>query len=195
MIDAAASSTKANPLSRTSNTTRSHLTASSFVALPLSAPTQRAIAEVLRYEKMTLVQEQTLSIALSGKDVIAKAKTGTGKTVAFLLPTIERLAGCSARGVLALAISPTRELASQICAEAEQLITFHSSLSTLVVVGGTNVYADVKKLSARAPSILVGTPGRLNDLLANHGLDTLCRGIQVLIFDEADQLLEMGRGR
>ena len=75
----------------TSSTTRAHLTSASFAALPLSAPTQRAIAEVLRYEQMTLVQEQTLPVALRGTDVIAKAKTGTGKTIGFLLPTIERI--------------------------------------------------------------------------------------------------------
>ena len=89
---AATSGGKANPLSRTSSTTRAHLTASSFGSLPLSAPTQRAISEVLRYERMTLVQEQTLPVALRGVDVIAKAKTGTGKTIGFLLPTVERLA-------------------------------------------------------------------------------------------------------
>eukprot|EP00966_Prymnesium_polylepis_P040049 930004-Prymnesium_polylepis.1 len=118
---------KANPLSRTSNTTRAHLTGKAFAALPLSAPTQRAIKEVLGYETMTLVQEQTLPVALGGKDVIAKAKTGTGKTIGFLLPTIERLIksggiaggtgagnGNGRKGVRALAISPTRELAYQI---------------------------------------------------------------------------------
>ena len=104
------------------------------------------MAEVLCYEKMTLVQEQTLPLALKGKDIIAKAKTGTGKTIGFLLPTIERLAarckptagGAKApwRGVLALAISPTRELAGQIRDECEQLITFHKASCGLVHVRG-----------------------------------------------------------
>jgi len=187
---------KANPLSRTSSTTRAHLTQAAFVALPLSAATQRAIHEVLGYETMTLVQEQTLPVALTGKDVIAKAKTGTGKTIGFLLPTIERLAGGGGgrgRGVRALAISPTRELAYQIREEAEQLITFHKpALASYCVVGGTNVNADASRLSSSPPALLVGTPGRLNDLLANHGLAGLAAGLEVLIFDEADQLLEMG---
>jgi superfamily II DNA/RNA helicase len=187
-----------NSLSRTSSTTRAHLTSASFAALPLSQPSQRAISEVLGYEQMTLVQEQTLPVALEGKDIIAKAKTGTGKTIAFLLPTIEQLAAHvkaapRQRGVLALAISPTRELASQIRDECEQLITFHKpALSSRVVFGGTNVHADVKGLTQATPSVLVATPGRLNDLLANHGLASLFDGLRALIFDEADQLLEMG---
>jgi len=190
-------SAKSNPQSRTSSTTRAHLTSASFASLGLSPLTARAVAEVLRYETMTLVQEATLPVALQGKDVIAKAKTGTGKTIGFLLPTIERLVASGARGgaIHALAISPTRELASQIREEAEQLLTFHkqaSGFSSLVVVGGTNVSSDIAKLRARPPTLLVATPGRLNDLLANHGLDKLVASLRTLIFDEADQLLEMG---
>ena len=121
-----------NVLSRTSSTTRAHLTSTAFATLRLREPTQRAVAEVLGYTTMTLVQEQTLAVALTGQDVIAKAKTGTGKTIAFLLPTIERLAAASAagtlRGIGALAISPTRELASQIRSECDQLMTFHKGV-------------------------------------------------------------------
>ena len=108
---------KANPASRTSSTTRAHLTETTFASLPISALTKRAIAEVLCYQTLTKVQAETLPLALQGIDLIAKARTGTGKTVAFLLPTIERLLAAGARpgsGVQAVAISPTRELASQI---------------------------------------------------------------------------------
>ena len=200
-IDAVVGSFKANPQSRTSSTTRAHLTGQTFASLELSDETHRAVAEVLCYTTLTSVQSQTLPAALAGRDVIAKARTGTGKTIGFLLPTIERLVaaakatmvGALPRGVHALVISPTRELASQIRAECEQLITFHKPrLSSLVVVGGTNVNADASKISARPPSVLVATPGRLNDLLANHGLVSLFAKLHVLIFDEADQLLEMG---
>ena len=181
-----------NLLSRTSSTTRAHLTSAKFSSLGLSAPTARAVSEVLCYETMTLVQEATMPVIMKGRDVIAKAKTGTGKTIGFLLPTIERLAG-GPRGIAALAISPTRELASQIQAECEQLITFHKpALSSFVVVGGTNVHADVSRLAARPPSVLVATPGRLKDLLLNHGLASKMAGLRTLIFDEADQLLSMG---
>ena len=163
--DAASSASKANPLSRTSSTTRAHLTSAKFSSLSLSAPTARAVTEVLCYESMTLVQEATLPVAMQGHDIIAKAKTGTGKTIGFLLPTIERIVrtGGGQGAILALAISPTRELASQIRAECEQLITFHKpQLSSLVVFGGTDVKKDVGKLRSSPPSILVGTPGRRN---------------------------------
>lgn len=112
---------KANPQSRTSSTTRAHLTSASFGSLGLSAPTARALCDIMRYENMTLVQEQTLPTAMQGSDIIAKARTGTGKTIGFLLPTIELLVRspppATARAIFALAISPTRELASQIRAE------------------------------------------------------------------------------
>ena len=144
------------------------------------------------------MQAQTLPVALEGKDLIAKARTGTGKTIGFLLPTIEKLAaaGAAPGRVRALAISPTRELASQIRQECEQLLSFHKpALSSHVVVGGTNIGSDVAALSSRPPSILVATPGRLNDLLYNYE-ERLPAGLfgslEVLIFDEADQLLDMG---
>ena len=177
-------------------TSRSHLTTTAFSSLKISAASKRAFTEVLRYNEMTLVQQQALPPALEGYDVIAKARTGTGKTIAFLLPTVERLASSSrgdARQIPALIISPTRELASQIRNECEQLITFHKPrLSSKLVVGGTKVEADVKAIFAQPPLILVATPGRLNDLLYNFGLTKLCGALQTLVFDEADQLLEMG---
>ena len=198
-MPAAPGPAKANPISRTSSTTRAHMTEVTFASLPLSDKTKRAVLEVLRYELLTQVQAQTLPLALEGKDLIAKAKTGTGKTVGFLLPTIERLARVTAQGgatgVLALAISPTRELASQILEECNQLMTFHKpQLTAHVVFGGTNIKSDLRALtgSGRPPSLLVATPGRLNDLLYNHGCDALFANLTTLIFDEADQLLEMG---
>lgn len=188
---------KANPTSRTSSTTRAHLTETTFASLPISALTKRAIAEVLCYQTLTKVQAETLPLALQGIDLIAKAKTGTGKTMGFLLPTIERVLAAThsgTRGIHALVISPTRELASQIEEECQQLMTFHKPhLSARVVFGGTNVKTDARDLKAAStPSLVVATPGRLNDLLYNHGVDALCAKLSTLVFDEADQLLEMG---
>ena len=183
-----------NTNSRTSTTTRAHITETTFESLALSPLTKQAIRSVLGYTHLTQVQSQTLPVILQGFDVIAKAKTGTGKTMGFLLPTIERLAlaPVGSKQIFALAISPTRELASQIRDECEQLITYHKpNLSSGVVFGGTNIKADVRMLS-NPPSLLVATPGRLNDLLYNYDLAARCSLLRVLIFDEADQLLEMG---
>ena len=185
--------TKANPISRTSSTTRAHLTEVTFASLNISPLTKRAIAEVMGYQVLSSVQAQTLPVILQGHDVIAKAKTGTGKTIGFLLPTIERLAQIPGAGIRALAISPTRELASQIREEAEQLLTFHKpKLTSHVVFGGTNVKSDIRVLGSNPPALLVATPGRLNDLLYNYNLTNSVTQLQTLIFDEADQLLEMG---
>jgi ATP-dependent RNA helicase MSS116 len=171
-----------------------------FASLPLCAESQRALAEGLRYEHCTKVQAMSLPACLSGVDVVCKAKTGSGKTIAFLLPAIERIRAAGARRpprtVACLVISPTRELAAQIAAEAAKLAQFHRPpLSVQVVVGGTNVKSEAAKLSARAPDILVATPGRLIDHLRNGALAPALQapgGLQTLVFDEADQLLDMG---
>lgn len=130
---------------------------------------------------------------MKGVDCLAKAKTGTGKTLGFLIPTVETILKVKQGGnpVCALVISPTRELASQIATEAAALTTFHR-MNIVCVIGGTNIQSDKKKLNARV-DILIGTPGRLNDHLDNTpGFADRCRQLKVLILDEADQLLEQG---
>ncbi|VAH61757.1 unnamed protein product [Triticum turgidum subsp. durum] len=125
------------------------------------------------YERLTRVQEATLPVILQGKDVLAKAKTGTGKTVAFLLPAIELLSTlpCST-SINLLVMLPTRELAYQVAVEARKLLKYHSSLGV---------------------QILVATPGRLIDHLQNTpGFSARIKGVKVLVLDEADRLLDMG---
>ena len=135
---------------------------------------------------------------LEGNDVLVKAKTGTGKTLGFLIPAINRLqtttTGRDRRGVTSiLIISPTRELASQIHTEAKQLLTFLPHLSLQCCFGGTNIKKDLNAFRRlNFPDILVGTPGRINDLLQNHGLQEAMGGLQCFILDEADRLLDMG---
>jgi len=186
-----------NPNSRTSSTTLGQLTDVRFADAPLAVGTQRALAEVLGYERMTRVQAQTLPVSLQGKDVLAKAKTGTGKTLGFLLPAIERILAAPAaarRGrVSALVISPTRELAQQIAEEAKQLLKFHD-LGLQTVVGGTKMSKDAAALRRRTPDIVVATPGRLEALLDEDtaGFRGACAGLRVLVMDECDQLLDMG---
>ena len=180
--------------SRTSATTLAHMTGTRFDDLPINPNTKRAIREVMGYEYCTEVQSQALPVCLGDADAVVKAKTGTGKTIAFLVPAIEKAMKYPVdRGQIPiLAISPTRELAQQIGEEAMSLTRFAGGLKIMTVVGGTNVKSDIRKLKEKAPFILVATPGRLNDLFQNGGLNQMVRQLRVLIFDEADQLLDMG---
>jgi len=186
-----------NPKSRTTSTTLSAITKVPFASLQVDGRIRRAVAEELKYEMMTKCQAMTIPTSCKGVDILAKAKTGTGKTLAFLIPTIDRILKTPSEkrkgGVFALCISPTRELAMQIAEEAKQLLRFSQrEVTQQTVYGGTNVKTDVRRFQKRFPDLLVATPGRLIDLLENHGLSQGIRSLKCLIFDEADQLLEMG---
>ncbi|KAL2468858.1 DEAD-box ATP-dependent RNA helicase 31-like [Forsythia ovata] len=152
------------------------------------------------YEKMTVVQEATLPVILKGKDVLAKAKTGSGKTVAFLLPAIEAIVKSPPIAhdqkhspILVLILCPTRELASQVAAEASKLLKYHPSIAAQVVIGGIKVAQEQTRMRKNPFQILVATPGRLIDHLQHTaGFASRLTGVQVLILDEADRLLDMG---
>lgn len=168
-----------------------HLTNTTFASLPLSPSSQRALHEVLGFTHLTEVQDATLPSVLAGGDVMARAKTGTGKTMAFLIPAIEALVRSPpGNGISVLIMSPTRELASQIHKEALALLTHHP-FKALCVYGGTNINSERNRLAGRC-DVLVATPGRLIDHLENSGLSNKLQGIRTLTLDEADQLLEMG---
>jgi len=178
----------------------SHITSHKFADLNISSESRRAMAETFRYEFMTAVQHETLPLILKDKkDCLAKAKTGTGKTLAFMIPTIEKITASITNkskqrsDICCLVISPTRELAQQIGTETEKLLTFHKSYlqNVVVCVGGTNKKKDVRGLSGTTP-IVVATPGRLLDHLQNGGLAERMARLDTLILDEADQLLDMG---
>ncbi|KAH9298162.1 hypothetical protein KI387_029844, partial [Taxus chinensis] len=165
----------------------------------VSALSLRAIKDA-GYEHMTIVQEATLPSILKGKDVLAKAKTGTGKTVAFLLPAIEVILNSPPIGrderrppIFVLVICPTRELAGQAAKEAETLLKYHANIGVQVVIGGTRLPAEQKRLQANPCQMLVATPGRLQDHIENTpGFSRRLMGVKVLILDEADHLLDMG---
>jgi ATP-dependent RNA helicase MSS116 len=184
--------------SRTSSTTMGAMTDDLFEDLEDVSPlTRQAISEVFEYVNMTKVQAMTVEPCLSGCDVVAKAKTGTGKTLGFLIPAVEMglVRKQPSKGhVAVLCLSPTRELAQQTAEEAKALLTFHSkAFGVQCVVGGTNMKSEQSALKrSPPPSVLVATPGRLNDHLENSGLADLCKALRVLVFDEADQLLDMG---
>jgi ATP-dependent RNA helicase MSS116 len=130
---------------------------------------------------------------MAGKDVLARAKTGSGKTLGFLLPAIESVvkAGTHGKKVSILVLSPTRELAMQIHAEALELLTFHETIGAQVVYGGTNFNTDIKRLRTAKCDILIATPGRLIQHL-DEGITGMLDDCSVLVLDEADRLLDMG---
>ncbi|KAL7520197.1 hypothetical protein ACHAWX_004943 [Stephanocyclus meneghinianus] len=167
----------------------------------ISAPSKRALSEILHYEHMTRVQEATLPSILEGIDVVAKAKTGSGKTTAFLLPILERLARTTDNTdhfyITAVVISPTRELNHQIAAEFQKLATFHAPSNSVYMsmIGGTSIDKDKRQLAQKNHlRLLLATPGRLQDHLNQNTANLVQRmsRVQILCLDEADRLLDMG---
>ncbi|KAH7889988.1 P-loop containing nucleoside triphosphate hydrolase protein [Phlebopus sp. FC_14] len=169
-----------------------HFTSTKFEDAPISANSKKAIV----HEYLTDVQEATLQPGLDGVDLLVQAKTGTGKTTAFLLPAIERIAaekqsGRPSRGISVLVLSPTRELALQIHKEAQTLVKHHR-LHVQSVIGGVNVQREQRELREKRCDILIATPGRLLDHLQNSGLQGHFAGLKCLVLDEADRLLDQG---
>jgi ATP-dependent RNA helicase RhlE len=164
----------------------------SFKELGLNKPIVRAVTEQ-GYENPTLVQEQTIPLVIDGKDIIASAQTGTGKTAAFALPILQNLfdrQDASKRGkkIRALIVSPTRELAIQI-EENFKKYSKYTNLRTGIVYGGVS-FEPQKDVLKKGVDILIATPGRLLDL---HKQDALHLDFVVtLVLDEADLMLDMG---
>src|SRR5579872_2663665 len=161
-----------------------------FSELPLCAKLQSNLMKH-GFVQPTPVQSEAIPPALSGRDVVATAQTGTGKTLAFLLPLIESLAkpqGKPAHGIQALILAPTRELALQIQETAAKL-TQGLSLTSTTVVGGMNENTQVRNIRAGA-QIVIATPGRLCDFL-DRKLAPLS-GVRALVLDEADRMLDIG---
>jgi ATP-dependent RNA helicase RhlE len=158
-----------------------------FHRLGLSEALLRDLA-VAGFSSPTPIQEQAIPPALAGRDVIGCAQTGTGKTAAFVIPIIERLAALPKGQPQALILAPTRELAMQILATIEKLGRSRR-VSATVIVGGADMQAQVRGLRQR-PEILVATPGRLLDHMWNGTI--LLSSIKMLVLDEADRMLDMG---
>ncbi|KAJ0091775.1 hypothetical protein Patl1_26278 [Pistacia atlantica] len=164
--------------------------ANSFMELNLSRPLLRA-CEALGYSKPTPIQAACIPIALTGRDICGSAVTGSGKTAAFALPTLERLLFRPKRipAIRVLILTPTRELAAQVHSMIEKLAQF-TDIRCCLVVGGLSTKVQETALRSM-PDIVVATPGRMIDHLRNSmsvDLDDLA----VLILDEADRLLELG---
>jgi len=143
------------------------------------------------FSKPTPIQEQVIPIILKGKDLIACAQTGTGKTAAYLLPTLHRIAADKIPHTSALIVAPTRELAQQID-NAFQGFAYFTHASSIAVYGGSDgqVFEREKKALAEGTSVVIATPGRLLSHL-NNGYVKFDK-LDVLILDEADKMLDMG---
>ena len=160
----------------------------SFDQLGLSEKVLAAVAD-MGYDCPTPVQAGAIPAILQGSDVMAAAQTGTGKTAAFLLPSLDRLGHAGrGQGVLMLVVTPTRELAQQIEACA-RTICAHTGHTCTVVVGGVG-YEPQKAALARGCDLLIATPGRLIDLIEQGAADL--SHVETLVLDEADRMLDMG---
>jgi superfamily II DNA/RNA helicase len=161
----------------------------SFNDLGLSPDIVRAV-EAAGYTIPTPIQEQAIPVALTGKDVLGIAQTGTGKTAAFTLPMIERLSSgrAKARMPRSLVIAPTRELADQVALAFDKYAKGHK-LTWALLIGGVSMDEQVKKLD-RGVDVLIATPGRLLDLFERGKM--LLNGVQIMVVDEADRMLDMG---
>jgi ATP-independent RNA helicase DbpA len=158
-----------------------------FSALPLNEATLANLAQ-LGYHQMTPIQAASLPPSLAGKDLIAQAQTGSGKTAAFALAL---LAGLNPRwfGVQAMVLCPTRELADQVSAEIRRLARAQDNIKVVTLCGGVPLRGQRASLENGA-HIVVGTPGRIMDHLERASLDLA--GLKTLVLDEADRMLDMG---
>ncbi len=158
-----------------------------FSALPLS-PAMLANLDKLGYTSMTLIQAASLPIALIGKDLIAQAKTGSGKTAAFAIPLLAKI-DVTRMDVQALVLCPTRELAEQVTQELRRLARAEDNIKILTLAGGVMMRGQRTSLEHGA-HIAVGTPGRIMDLLDRGNLDLTA--VTTFVLDEADRMLDMG---
>lgn len=149
------------------------------------APRLLEMLEGLHFTVPTPIQQRSIPIAIEGKDMIGVAQTGTGKTLAFGIPMIQRLAAVKGQGLVLL---PTRELAMQVDETLHQLGR-GLGLRTALVIGGASMHLQIQKLRAK-PHVIIATPGRLNDHL-EHGTVNL-QPVKILVLDEADRMLDMG---
>ena len=163
----------------------------SFDTLGLSAELLRAISEQ-GYTEPTPIQRKAIPTVLQGKDVLAGAQTGTGKTAGFTLPLLQRLSTPPTRNgrrpVRALVLTPTRELAAQV-GDSVQTYGRHLPMKSAVIFGGVKINPQIDKLR-RGVDILVATPGRLLDHVSQKTVDL--SQIEILVLDEADRMLDMG---
>lgn len=156
-----------------------------FSDLPLSEPIMHAISD-LRFTQPTPVQSEVIPAILAGRDIVVKAKTGSGKTCAFAIPILNQI--CLEDAPKALVITPTRELAEQVCSEITS-IGKYKKINSIAVYGKKSIQTQIELLAGNV-DIVVGTPGRVNDLIRREALNL--DHLDYLVLDEADELLNRG---
>ncbi|KAJ1613083.1 Hca4p helicase DBP4 and EIF4A-1-like RNA SFII helicase [Cryptosporidium canis] len=162
-----------------------------FSDLPISRRTLEGL-KVEGYHQMTLIQRNVIPHSLQGRDIIGQAKTGSGKTLAFVVPILENIyrgGHCSLDGLLALILTPTRELSSQVFDVIKEVGKFHSSLSAGCIVGGKDIKSESSRINVL--NILVATPGRLIQHMNESPLWD-ANNLKILVIDEVDRMLDMG---
>lgn len=142
----------------------------------------------LGFEKPTPIQREAVPRVIDGADIIGCAETGTGKTAAFLLPAIQKMMAAPRPGTRLLVIAPTRELAIQIEANYQSL-NISKKLKSVILVGGASIKKQLDGLK-QSPAVVIATPGRLIDHIERRSVDL--SGIEMLVLDEADRMLDMG---
>jgi superfamily II DNA/RNA helicase len=166
--------------------TPAYVSVNAFDDFALNTALKKNIA-AMNFTAPSAIQDQAIPIALTGVDVIGLANTGTGKTAAFLLPIIEKLNGDEQRNSV-LIMAPTRELAQQIDDEFRRFAK-DLRLFSAICVGGTNIERQIRDLK-RQPHVIIGTPGRLKDLINRRVLRL--NNVNTFVLDEADRMLDMG---
>ncbi len=157
-----------------------------FNELPIEKKLKNSI-KFANFETPTPIQSQSIPISLTGKDILGTAQTGTGKTLAFTIPMINKL--ILDKNAMALIICPTRELASQVMDTVLKLNVREIGIGNALLIGGESMQKQLKKLKKRA-RIIVGTPGRINDHLERNSLNL--SKVNYLVLDETDRMLDMG---
>lgn len=143
----------------------------------------------IHFTDPTEVQEKLIPLVLSGRDIVGESKTGSGKTHTFLLPIFEQL-NVEKEEVQAVITAPSRELATQIYQAAQEFVKFNDKIRVSNFVGGTDKARQIKKLEQAQPHIVIGTPGRIHDLIGSQAL--LVHTANIFVVDEADMTLDMG---
>ena len=151
---------------------------------------QRALAD-MGFEEGTQIQQEAIPVILEGRDIIGQSNTGTGKTAAFAIPILEKI-DKDLKFPQAIILLPTRELAVQVANEFRKIGKYMEGIKVVSVYGGADIKEQINKLKAGA-QIIVGTPGRVIDLIDRHVIKL--KELRIFVLDEADEMLKMGIGR